>query len=189
MEGPILMKVSENVSNYLNFLKLSKLCVDHSKEESTIFFKRLQDAKYYEFVNSENHNMIFGYILVEKLNEKVHLIDWVDTNLKKQNLCETMIECYERKFGVILLPYETIKQSAIYWLRYFYKNKCESFEDLSRVIKHLFDINTDNLKWKPLQLEYKLFNKFIQRNDVDHSLDLIKQYREFKRMMKNTLSV
>ena len=164
--------------------KINPMNTQKENEENEKFYKRLLKSEYYEYVDTEDNNLIFGYIAVQKTNKGYHFIECINTALRGYNICERIIEMYQNKFNTTLIPYEIQKDSSLYWLRYFYKNsnRLNTFEILAYSINKKFNIDVDNdLRWNDLKTEYNLFNKFIKRKDVNHDSNIVRQYRNFKK--------
>ena len=154
------------------------------------YLDRLAKSKYYVIeadVDGEPDQML-GFIVIQEASPKYHTIEYVTTLLKGRDVALRSISLYEEHFRVKLIPYEIIRRSVCYWLRFFYaKNyiRCNSgrdaWNDLRVAIKDTTgrDIDTD-LKWSRLKTEYKLFTKFMKSNNAPRTQCPLALYRKHK---------
>ena len=154
------------------------------------YLDRLAKSKYYVIeadVDGKPDQML-GFIVIQEASPKYHTIEYVTTLLKGRDVALRSISLYEEHFRVKLIPYEIIRRSVCYWLRYFYAAKyirCNSdrdpWNDLSVVIKDIsgLDIDTD-LKWSLLKTGYRLFTKFMKSNDETRTQCPLALYRKHK---------
>jgi hypothetical protein len=66
--------------------------------------------------------LILGYMLLssDKENENIMYIEFFDTIIRGLNIGELMIEKYQSKHGITLVPKEIIDTSARYWAKVLY---------------------------------------------------------------------
>ena len=124
------------------------------------FKARLHNSKFYEFVAEEDQNSKFGCIVVSEF-DKCHFIEYMTSYHKGFNIGEKMIMQYMNQFSKSLIPYEIIKKSSVYWLKYFIDREIITFEDLMGYLKSNIGIDRSDVKWSQLETEYKLFKKFL----------------------------
>lgn len=168
--------------------------------EDREFKARLLNSKFYEFVAKENQTFKFGCIVVSEF-DKCHFIEYMISYHKGFNIGEKMIIQYMKQFSKSLIPYEIIKDSSVYWLKYFMERQMGSFEDLMDYLKSNIGINRSDVKWSLLETEYKLFKKFLvqtnaidayKSNSTDEEINMIiqnwfKEYRAKKLSIKKLI--
>lgn len=168
----------------------SKRCSEQDKFVNDQFLERLSKSRYYVIqanVDGKPGQML-GCLIIQEAAPKYHTIEYVETLLRGRDIALNAIQMYEEHFRVKLIPYEIIRRSVCYWLRFFYAKKyirCNSgrdaWNDLRVAIKDTTgrDIDTD-LKWSRLKTEYRLFTKFMKSNNAPRTQCPVALYRQHK---------
>lgn len=142
-----------NLSNlYVLVAKKSQCNYLHKEDKG---WKDIMNEREYEILE-ENEQLVISYMLTNEKYPNIHYIDYVDTIVRHQNLCQVMIDKYERMHGVILVPQEIIPSSAKYWAKMMdlgNLNKDDEFivdKDIIDGYIFEFKLNKNDLKWKSL---------------------------------------
>lgn len=142
------------LSNLYVLVAKKSQCNYLRKEEKG--WKDIMNEREYEILE-ENEQLIISYMLTNEKYPNIHYIDYVDTIVKHQNLCQVMIDKYESMWpGVILVPQEIIPSSAKYWAKMMdlgNLNKDDEFiVDKDKIDDYIFELelNKKDLKWNSL---------------------------------------
>ena len=181
----------ENTQLHQDILKSHHAeCKKNPKLANIRYYKRLKDSTLYTLYDA-NNDLNLGVILTSKLNEEVHYIEYMDSFLKGNQVCERMINKYMSKFDKLLIPYEIINDSSIYWLRFFYDYGFTSYEMLVLGFSKTYNISTKDVKWDLLEYQFENFAKFLEIFKKSNALDkdqMSETFRKFRQLMTHTTS-
>jgi hypothetical protein len=190
----IRVKATELVENkqlHQNIIKLHHAeCKKNPQLDNIRSYKRIREATLYTLHDVDN-SLDLGIILTSKLNEKVHYIEYMDSMLKGNHICEKMIHKYMSQFDKLLIPYEIINGSSIYWLKYYYTYGFTSFDMLMLEFLKQYSISPNEVKWGLLEYQYDNFANYLEISKNTNALEesqISETFKKFRKVMTHVHS-
>ena len=182
----------ENKKFHENLLKIHHAeCKKNPALENIRYYKRLKESTFYTLYDADN-DLHLGMILTSRLNEEVHYIEYMDSFLKGNAICERMIGKYMTKFDKLLIPYEITYHSSIYWLRFYYNHGFSCYDTLMLGFAKQYHISANEVKWDLLQYQYENFTEFMRIFKKSKALEeheMSETFKRYRQLDKQTTSL
>ena len=123
-----------------------RYCKDGEKTWGQIMKKEEYD------ILKKNEKFVVAYMMVKEKDKNNHYIELFDTIIRNNNLGCVMIEKYETKYEVNLVPQKIIESSAKYWAKVLrlYDDNLDIYKNVIEEYIKDSELDLNDLDWEHL---------------------------------------